>query len=122
MELPPTDRGPLLAQNASQNLFEPAPILFAQAPELPHNEVLRACRDDRLHHGDLQEASFTPPREPDFPERRCRPDLTRDRHEQDVWPFAVIRRRAYEDGGSLLARGLVGEGKRNEDDVAEFKG
>ena len=59
--------GSLLAQNASQNLFEPAPILFAQTPEVPHNEVLGDRRDDRLHHGDLQEASFTPPREPDLP-------------------------------------------------------
>ena len=68
--------GSLLAQNASQNLFEPAPILFARTPEVPHNEVLGDRRDDRLHHGDLQETSFTPPREPDLPERGCRPDLT----------------------------------------------
>jgi len=57
-----------------------------------------------------------------LPDRWIRAELAGDRHHHDIWSIAVIDLVADDDGGPLLGRGLIGEWKRYENDVAKLIG
>jgi hypothetical protein len=56
------------------------------------------------------------------PDGGCRADLAGDGHQDQVGPLAVICLGADDDRGAFLGGGLIGEGKRNDDDVSEAVG
>lgn len=49
------------------------------------------------------------------------PGLAGDRHDDELATIEVVGRARDDDGGSALGARLIGEGERNEDDVAEAK-
>ena len=109
----------LVAEDLSEHRPQRDAVFVFELPELEQHEAALDRRDDGLEDRRLEEPGLLPLRNDDLTERSLRPHLARDGEDDEVRPLAVVGVAADDDGGAALAGGLVGEGKRDEDDVTE---
>ena len=97
-------------------------IVSVERAELAEHEVgLDGC-EQGFDDGRLEQPGGLPVHDCDLAHGGCGANLAGDGHQDEVRPLALIRLGADDDGGALLGGGLIGEGKRNDDDVSEAVG
>jgi hypothetical protein len=78
--------------------------------------------EHRLDGGGLEQPAGLPVLYDDFAERTAAAHLAGDGHQDYIAADAVIGGAGYDDAGTLLAVGLVGERKGHQDDITKLLG
>lgn len=110
----------LLAEDVSEGLLKRRPIPFTKAAKLPQDQTLCQRCENGFDDGGLQEACLMSLHYREITKVIGGVHLAGHRHEDNVRTVAIAGRRTHNDRRALLGGRLIGEGKRHEDNVAEF--
>ena len=97
-------------------------IALAEPAEGFADQALLEGGEDGLDDGGFEEARGLPVAHGGLAEGWRRAHLAGDRHDDEIGTLGVVARATHDDSGPLLALTLIGEGKRDEDDIAEVIG
>lgn len=110
----------LLAEDLVEHASERPAIFEGEASQLAPHETSFEGGEERLEDGGLEEPGFFPLCDGWFPDLVAGPDLTRDGEDDEIGPIAAVGLGADDDGGPLLAGGLIGKRKRHEQDISKL--